>query len=267
MDANISINGQVAGTINFAMQQNYIPVIRRLVFTNQGQEELDGLRVRISFEPEFAHVFEAQLPKLSPGTPVELSPVRLVMHGDYLFSLTERMEGNIRIRVMQEETCLHEECISIALLAYDQWPGLLQVPEIIAAFVTPNHPRVGELTAKAGKWLQKWLGEPSFTGYQSRNPNIVKTQAAAIYAALQAENIAYHMPPASYETMGQRVRLPHAVLEQKCGTCLDLAVLYAACLEAVGLNGLLVFVKGHAFVGVCWRRKPLQSVWRMTSLR
>ena len=91
MDANISINGQVAGTINFAMQQNYIPVIRRLVFTNQGQEELDGLRVRISFEPEFAHVFEAQLPKLSPGTPVELSPVRLVMHGDYLFSLTERM--------------------------------------------------------------------------------------------------------------------------------------------------------------------------------
>lgn len=100
MDANISINGQVAGTINFAMQQNYIPVIRRLVFTNQGQEELDGLRVRISFEPEFAHVFEAQLPKLSPGTPVELSPVRLVMHGDYLFSLTERMEGNIRIRVM-----------------------------------------------------------------------------------------------------------------------------------------------------------------------
>ena len=113
MDANISINGQVAGTINFAMQQNYIPVIRRLVFTNQGQEELDGLRVRISFEPEFAHVFEAQLPKLTPGTPVELSPVRLVMHGDYLFSLTERMEGNIRIRVMQEETCLHEECISI----------------------------------------------------------------------------------------------------------------------------------------------------------
>ena len=41
------------------MQQNYIPVIRRLVFTNQGEGELENLRVRISFEPEFAHVFEA----------------------------------------------------------------------------------------------------------------------------------------------------------------------------------------------------------------
>lgn len=250
MDANISINGQVTGTINFAMQQNYIPVIRRLVFTNQGEGELENLRVRISFEPEFAHVFEAQLPKLAPGVPVELSPVRIVMHAEYLFSLTERMEGSIRLEVLQGDVCLHTEYISIALLAYDQWPGLLQVPEMITAFVTPNHPRVAELTARAGVWLQKWLGEPSFTGYQSRNPNIVKTQAAAIYAALQEENIAYHMPPASYETLGQRVRLPHAVLEQKCGTCLDLAVLYAACLEAVGLNSLLVFIQGHAFAGV-----------------
>lgn len=101
MDANISINGQVTGTINFAMQQNYIPVIRRLVFTNQGEGELENLRVRISFEPEFAHVFEAQLPKLAPGVPVELSPVRIVMHAEYLFSLTERMEGSIRLEVLQ----------------------------------------------------------------------------------------------------------------------------------------------------------------------
>ena len=50
---------------------------------------------------------------------------------------------------------------------------------------------------------------------------------------------------------GQRVRLPHIVLEQKQGTCLDLAVLYAACLEAVGLFPLLFFIKEHAFAG-CW---------------
>lgn len=35
------------------------------------------------------------------------------------------------------------------------------------------------------------------------------------------------------------------------GTCLDLAVLYAACLEAVGLHPLLFFMTGHAFCG-CW---------------
>ncbi|MFI3228124.1 MAG: DUF4011 domain-containing protein, partial [Clostridia bacterium] len=74
---------------------------------------------------------------------------------------------------------------------------------------------------------------------------------AAIYSALQAEEIIYNNPPASYENVGQRVRLPHKVLEEKMGTCIDLAVLYATCLEAVGLHPLMCFIKGHAFCG-CW---------------
>lgn len=74
---------------------------------------------------------------------------------------------------------------------------------------------------------------------------------AAIFAALRSWKIIYNNPPASYETIGQRVRLPHKVLEEKQGTCLDLSVLYAACLEAAGLFPLLVFIKGHAFCG-CW---------------
>ena len=74
---------------------------------------------------------------------------------------------------------------------------------------------------------------------------------AAIFAALVQQKIVYNDPPASYEVIGQRIRLPHKVLEQKMGTCLDLAVLYAACLEAVGLHPLLLFMTGHAFCG-CW---------------
>lgn len=74
---------------------------------------------------------------------------------------------------------------------------------------------------------------------------------AAIYAALMSMEIIYNNPPASYEMLGQRVRLPHVVLEQKQGTCLDLAVLYAACLEAAGLHPLIIFKKGHAYGG-CW---------------
>lgn len=70
-----------------------------------------------------------------------------------------------------------------------------------------------------------------------------------IYAAVAQKKIVYNNPPASYEVIGQRVRLPHIVLEQKMGTCLDLSLLYAACLEAVGLFPILVFIKGHAFCG------------------
>jgi hypothetical protein len=75
-------------------------------------------------------------------------------------------------------------------------------------------------------------------------------QAAALYAALQNQNIAYCVAPPSFEQIGQRVRLPETVFTQRMGNCLDLSLLYAACLEAVGLHPLLVFIEKHAFVGV-----------------
>src|SRR6185369_3873749 len=38
--------------------------------------------------------------------------------------------------------------------------------------------------------------------------------------------------------------------EEKLGTCLDVALLAAACLEQSGLHPLVIIVKGHAFTGV-----------------
>lgn len=161
------------------------------------------------------------------------------------------MVGTILIELLQNEEIIFSYSDTVELLAYDQWSGLLIMPEIITAFVTPNHPLISEVLSRASAFLREWNKLPSFTGYQTNNPNNVKIQMAAIFAALRSWKIIYNNPPASYETIGQRVRLPHKVLEEKQGTCLDLSVLYAACLEAAGLFPLLVFIKGHAFCG-CW---------------
>ena len=161
------------------------------------------------------------------------------------------MVGNITIEVFQGDNKIFSNDESIEILAFDEWSGLLFMPEIIAAFVTPNHPKISEVLREAAVLLKKWTGSPSFTGYQTRNPNNVKLQMAAIYGALQKQGIIYNNPPASYEVIGQRIRMPHIVLEQKQGTCLDLSVLYLSCLEAVRLFPLIFFIKGHAFCG-CW---------------
>ena len=62
-------------------------------------------------------------------------------------------------------------------------------------------------------------------------------------------NLMPRLLPASFEEHGQRVRLTDSVLAQKLGTCLDMALLYASCLESIGLNALIVITKGHAFAG------------------
>ncbi|MBR4361793.1 MAG: DUF4011 domain-containing protein [Ruminococcus sp.] len=250
MEHNITFGGSSAKQINFAMQQNYVPVFRNLTLTNNENEEITNVKLRIRFEPEFAKPFESLPTDLASSRPAEITPVNIVIDPEYLFSLTEKMVGSVTLEAVKDGEVIASQVNTIELLAYDQWTGVLFMPEMIGAFITPNHPKVKETVAAAGKYMQKWSGSPSFTGYQDRSPNIVKMQMGAIYAALQEQNIAYAPPVASYET-AQRVRLPEDVLTGKSGTCIDLAVLYCACLEAIDLNPLLFIIKGHAFAG-CW---------------
>lgn len=251
MESKISVGGNFIGSINLAMQQNYVPVIRNLVVNNESEESLANLDLKITFEPEFAKEYTYHIEEIAAGQSVEISPVKIQLKTEFLFSLTEKMVAMIQVELFCGEEKIYSDSDEVELLAFDQWSGLLFMPEIISAFVTPNHPKIAEVIRDASGVLKKWTNQSAFTGYQTRNPNNVKLQMAAIYTAIQSREIVYNNPPASYEVTGQRVRLPHIVLEQKQGTCLDLAVLYAACLEAVGLFPLLFFIKEHAFAG-CW---------------
>jgi hypothetical protein len=249
MNGNIRIEAQTAGVFSFAMQQNYIPLIRSIRLVNDGETSIEGVTVRALFEPEFAKPFDCAVQLVEGLRTTEISPVKLTLSPELLFALTEKTAGNIHISALKGEETLAETDIPVEILAYDEWSGAGMMPELVCAFCAPNHPLVNEVVSEASVFMQHWTGSPSFTGYQSEDPNVVKQQAAAVYAALQARNIAYIVPPASFEKSGQRVRLPYAVLTEKHGTCLDLTLLYASCLEQIGLNPLIVIVKGHAFAG------------------
>lgn len=245
----ISVGGHMNTYINFAMQQNYVPIIRNIIITNEQDKPLNNLTVKVNFEPEFAKEFTYNIECIEAGKTMEISPVCISLSTSFLFSLTEKMIGSVIVSVYSEEIKLYEYRENVELLTYDQWTGLGFMPEFIAAFVTPNHPVINDIIKIGAKYLAQWGKQPLFTGYQTNNPNNVKLQMAAIYAALMESQIVYNNPPAGYEIVGQRVRMPHKVMEAKEGTCLDLSVLYSACLEAVGLNPLIMFIKGHAFVG------------------
>ena len=249
MNDKITVQVLTFGAMNFAMQQNYVPLVRSVTITNNTEEEMHDVLLKISFAPEFARAFSYKVEVLPAHTEVEVSPVNIIVSTEFLFSLTERMVAQMRAEIFKGEEQLADLTDNIELLAYDEWSGALIMPEMIAAFVTPNHPAVAEILTTATEYLRKWGKNPSINGYQTRSADVVKLQMAAIYAALQSKNIVYNMPPVSYEKLGQRVRLTYAVLEQKKGTCIDLAVAYASCLEAAGLYPLILIKKGHAYCG------------------
>ena len=101
---------------------------------------------------------------------------------------------------------------------------------------------------EAAEILRVDTGDSSLGGYQ-RGPQRAALIAAAIYEALHVRGIRYIDPPASFENTGQKVRTTSQVLEERFGTCIDLSVAYAACLEAAGLRPLLWIMDTHAFAG------------------
>lgn len=239
----------LAPVINFAMQQNHVPVIKQLILTNTGESDYKDLIVEISSEPEFSITWKASLDHLRAGESYTFGAVPLRISAAFLAGLTERLNSRLNLKVTTADQLVHSNIYDIDLLAYDQWNGAGSVPELIAAFVTPNHPKIPAIIRNASVLLQEWTGDPSFNAYQTRNPNRVRKQMAAIYEAIAGLNLIYCAVPASFEETGQRVRLSDAILSQRLANCLDLSLLYAACLEAVGINALIVMIKGHAFAG------------------
>ncbi|MBM3235964.1 tetratricopeptide repeat protein [Candidatus Poribacteria bacterium] len=146
--------------------------------------------------------------------------------------------------------------------------GLGQIPfgqggidiDPVLAFIEPNDPVIGEFVSKA-------LKSPSVdvpTGYG----NIYR--AMQIFDALVASHIQYRPDPqkpfhhfASMErtqTVIDTVKYPRELLSEKGGDCDDLVVAYAAMLEKVGIETVLLCYPGHVFLmfdamndrNACW---------------
>lgn len=205
--------------------------------------------LRISSDNELIIPFEQGVQTLRHGQEMQISDLKILINGDFLVSLTERITCVLKIELLEGENVLALSYKDVTALAYDEWPGMKYFPDFLAAYVTPNHPVIAELLQSTSKWLEKWTHQPSLEGYQCQSPNRVKTMAA-VYAAIQERNITYANPPSSFETLGQRVRLCDTVMEQQLGTCMDMTLLYASVLEAIGLNPVLVLMNGHIFAGV-----------------
>ena len=254
-DAPVRMDVAVLPVINYAMQQNGAVAIQSITIENTSGTAIENVDIAITASPAFALPFTRHIDHLPANKTVTISRPKLLLNGEYLAGMTEKVAGILHMELKADEKVLASDNVETTVLAFDEWHGIGLYPELLASFVTPNHPELARIIARATEFLGQWTGDTSMDGYQSQDPNRVLSQAAAIFTALKEQAIAYVVPPASFERIGQRVRLCDMVLQQKLGTCLDLTLLYASCLEAVGLHPLLITTAGHIFAGVWLEEK------------
>lgn len=167
---------------------------------------------------------------------------------------------------------LGEKTLSVQWMARNEWLDRGELWAFIPAFVQPNARGVRKVLDDAVRMLRFIDGpEAAFDGYQAADDARVGNQVKAIFQTLRDEpfSITYINPLAGpvYEgsgrtPAGQLVRFPDEIIEHKRGTCHDLALLFASCLEHVGIRPMIVLVRGHTFIGYWRRAKNHADYWQ-----
>lgn len=122
--------------INYAFQQNAIPVVKELHLQNDGTARKD-LVLRVTTEPAFAAPLEVRLQGIEADGEFRVAPLDVKLSHDFLAGLNEKVAGWLKVELVEGEETVQSITEPITLLARNEWCGLVALPEILAAFVLP----------------------------------------------------------------------------------------------------------------------------------
>lgn len=249
--STLQIHKQTLPFLNISLYLNDIKPVQTLSIENTSESNSAQLNVKITADLPCIEPFNYDVPFVPAKKQVKIPLDSLKVNRDFLNKLSETERANITIEVIENSAVVIKETIAINVHPLEHFGGFQILPELIAAYITPNHPYIYHIKRKAVDILEKQGLRTAFEGYQSNDPERVLQIMSAIYSAIQSEEIVYSSLPPGYEERGQRLRLLNTIQQEKFGNCIDISLLFAACLEAVDLNPILIIVRGHAFIG-CW---------------
>lgn len=244
------IDIEAVDRVNLALLQNKIPAIRSIQITNLSEADCELVRLEIRSDPDGIIMGATSIAGIRSLEVVRLDVPNITHSWKFFQEVQEKVEGSITVEVKSQEGIVlgkHNQNISIE--PETVWLGQKAPLELLVSHIMPNSNAVQKILRQASDLLKEKTGNSALEGYQSKRKERVYEIAQAIFLALRKEHITYISPPASFEVSGQKVRTPDQILSSGMGTCLDLTLIYLACLEQAGLHPIAFLVHGHAFAG------------------
>ncbi|MCA8988409.1 MAG: DUF4011 domain-containing protein, partial [Planctomycetaceae bacterium] len=248
-DPLVTLDASLSQCINYASLQNSVPFLKSLELRNPTSNLYRDLRLTMYSEPAFLQVKTWNIEQLAPHESVKIRDLDVEIDKAYVNNLNEAERSQVTFQLIHDGQKIAYQNAEVRILARDEWSGFRETPELLAAFVTPNDPAVARILKNASQILARSGHKDSLEGYQGHDPKRVFIQAAAIWSSLSEEGLTYSNPPKSFEHDGQKIRQPTKILSDGLATCLDTSLLFAAALEAIHINPILILVEGHCFAG------------------
>lgn len=262
----LEVEPKLVAEINYSLLHNEQPIFSSFVI-----KRINGskpLQVEVTVELNVGlDSYPFRTTEVIGNKPLLLTQaIKIPLTSSLSRSLRERVQSTIYVKVACGKDVVYQRTSRVTLLPVDEWsddsraPTQTDVTERrsvwLPSFVLPRDPAIPQVIDVAQKYLMALADDPSvgFDGYQQVGPDhsgpheVVNAQVRAIWHALSLEyRLSYINPPPAYSRQTQRLRTPSDIIEGKRGTCIDLALLFAACLEYVEIYPVVILLKGHAF--------------------
>lgn len=225
-------------------------LVKLVALINHTENRYSNLSVKITFSNKAFRMNDIHIGQVEAYEESFLRIPFLKVDKLYLETLTEKETESVKFELIDNESnnILSCEEYNFMVMPISQPSKSVNVDSrLYAKYVTPLAPKVKQIALNAVKH-NKGNSIVTYQNTGKNKYNVMLQEAQSIYLALHDWGIAYQNPPAG-GLFTQRIRMPEEVLKDKKGTCLDLAILYCACLEEVGFNPILVLIDGHAFAG------------------
>lgn len=246
----IVIAATISREVSFAGHQNSIPLIRELTIINGTEVELKNIVLSMDVAPDFVSPKTWNITSLEANDEISLRDRDTKLNAKFLLDLTEQMKGDASFVLRSGDEEIARKDIEIRLLARNEWGGSNSQPELLAAFSMPNDPAVDKIISNAIDVLRRASSKDVMDGYTTKNRDDVWRQVSAVWSSVAGMNIKYALPPASFESRGQKIRLPSNIAQNSISTCLDTTMLFCSVLEQMKLHPFVVLTKDHAMAGV-----------------
>lgn len=262
--ADIAVTVVNGRELNYSILHNNQPLFDKftLAKTRDDIGGVDGLQVDVELHvggDSYPFRLQVSIPATQPSVDIA-DRIRISLASTLSRAVRENVHTSLFVDVSFESVTVFRETRRVTLLPVDEWQDSDANRKWLPSFVLPRDPAVARVIDFAQRYLQALADDPTagFDGYQSVEEIDAKKrkydctgvdlQVRAIWSALLYETpLSYINPPPTFTDASQRLRSPSDVIDGHRGTCIDLALLVASCLEYVEIYPTIVLLTDHAF--------------------
>ncbi|MBD3182117.1 hypothetical protein GF312_07485 [Candidatus Poribacteria bacterium] len=262
---DLIVYAPVSKYINHALYQLQSPLIGHIYVRNIGKEKSSHVKIGLQIE-DYNEPFFVEVPGIDPEGVIKLEKPQINVFDKKLKTLENYEQKQLYVIINGKKIEALNSKINI--LGYRYLPQEGFACKTVAALTLPDDIVIERIIEDSHTYLKETSGFDSFNlVVNSRDENKELTVLESLYKCISESRDIFYTESwtdsiPDTDIVYQIIRLPqHIFASYKLdrrgkGTCIDLSLLMASCLEMVGLYPLIVFtgknrVPNHAFMG-CW---------------